>query len=157
MRHRFTTLIQRQKCRANNWSILQKVLGPLYLGLPGNINLTINFIKISHQGNALSPSMFELSYPFKKEGLYLVPKVLVYCHYDAFIASILCTTKMGFQFWEHIEVRWSHIRRISGMRKNFKSTFSQSSHCNLWRMGRGIVLQEQNTVVNPCLLLGSSS
>ena len=53
----------------------------------------------------LSPSLFELSNPFKIEGLFLVPQVLVYCLNDAFIASILCTTKMGFQFWEHIEVR----------------------------------------------------
>ena len=31
------------------------------------------------------------------------PHVLVYCLYDAFTASILCTTKIGFQFWEQIE------------------------------------------------------
>ena len=67
------------------------------------------------------------------------------CLYDAFIASILCTTKMGFQFWERIQVRRSHIMRIWGMRKGFKSTFSCSSYGNLWRLGRGIVLQEQNT------------
>ena len=32
------------------------------------------------------------------------------------------------------------------MRKDFKSTFSHSSHGNLRRVGRGVVLQEQNTV-----------
>ena len=32
------------------------------------------------------------------------------------------------------------------MWKDFKSTFSRSSHGNLWRVGRGVVLQEQNTV-----------
>ena len=82
----------------------------------------ILFNIISIQDNALSLSLFELFYPFKMEGLFLVPRVLVYCLYDAFIASILCTTKMGFQFWEQIEVRRSHIRRIWGMRKYFKST-----------------------------------
>ena len=33
----------------------------------------------------------------------MVLQVLVYCLYDAFIASILCTRKMGYQFWEQIE------------------------------------------------------
>ena len=74
----------------------QKVLGPLYFGLPGNANLTIT----SLQGNTLSPSLFGLSYSFKIEDLYLVPQVLVYCIFDAFVASIPCTTKIGFQFWE---------------------------------------------------------
>ena len=32
------------------------------------------------------------------------------------------------------------------MRKDFEFTFSRSSQGNLWRMGRGVVLQEQNTV-----------
>ena len=52
--------------------------------------------------------------PFKIEGLFMVPLLLFYCLYDAFIASILCTMKMGFQFWEQIEVRRSHITRIWG-------------------------------------------
>ena len=30
------------------------------------------------------------------------------------------------------------------MMKDFKSAFSRSSHGNLWRVGRGVVLQEQN-------------
>ena len=76
----------------------QNFLGPLYFGLPGNENLTITFEYISLLGNALVLSLFKLSYPFKIEGLFLVPEVLVYCLYDALIASILCTTKMGFQF-----------------------------------------------------------
>ena len=85
-----------------------KNLCPLYVGLPGDENLTITFQYIfSLQGNALSPSLFQLSYPFKIEGIFLVPQVLVYCLYDAFIASILCTTKLGFQFWKQIEVRRS--------------------------------------------------
>ena len=74
--------------------------------------------------------------------VFLVPKVLVHCLYDAFSASILCTTKMGFQFWKQIKDRSSHIRRLLGMRKDFKSMFSCSSHGNLWRVG--ILLQEQN-------------
>ena len=65
------------------------------------------FNTISLQGNALSPSLFELSYPFKIEGIFLLPQVLVY--------------------------RRNHIMRILGMRTD------------LWRMGRGIVLEEQNT------------
>ena len=50
------------------------------------------------QGNALSQSLFELSYHFKIEGLLLVPQVLVYCLYDAFIVSVLSTTNMGLDF-----------------------------------------------------------
>ena len=80
----------------------QKVHGPLYFGLPRNEHLTITFNIISLQGNAPSQSLFELSYPFKIEGLFLVPEVLIYCLYDSFIASILCTKKMGFQFWEQM-------------------------------------------------------
>ena len=96
------------------------------------------------QGNVLNPSLFELCYPLKIEDLFLIPQVLIYCLYDTFIASKLWTTKMGFQFWEQIEVRRSHVRRILGMMKYFKSTFSRSSHGILWRVGRGVVLQEQN-------------
>ena len=103
----------------------QKVLGPLYCVLPGNENLTITF-QYNLEGNVLSPSLFELSYPFKIEGLFVVPQVLIYWLYDAFIASIL-----GLQFWESIEVRSSHVLGIWGMRKDFNSTFSRSSHGNL--------------------------
>ena len=76
------------------------------------------------------------------------PPSTIYCLYDAFIASKLCTTKMGFQLWEQIKVRRSHIRRIWGMRKDFKSTFSPSSHGNLWRVGRGIVMQKQKADIS---------
>ena len=51
---------------------------------------------------------------------------------------------MGFQFWEQIEVRRSYTRRIWGMRKDFKSTLSRSSHGNLWHVARCVVQQEQN-------------
>ena len=87
---------------------------------------------------------------------YPGPQVLVYCLYDAFIASILCTTKIGFQFWEQMEVRRSHIKRIWGMRKYFKSTFSCNSHGNLWQVARGVVLQEQNIASFPRLFLAIS-
>ena len=103
----------------------QKVLGSLYFVLPVNENLTITF-QYNLEGNVLSPSLFELSYPFKIEGLSVVPQVLIYWLYDAFIASIL-----GLQFWEPIEVRRSHVMGIWGMRKDFNSTFSRSSHGNL--------------------------
>ena len=90
------------------------------------------FSIISIQGNALlSPSLFELSYPFKID-LFRVPQVLVYCLYDAFIASIVCTTKMRFQFWE--QIRRSHIRGIWGMRKDFKphSVAAVIATCDVW-------------------------
>ena len=111
------------------------------------------FNLVSLQGNALNPSLIELSYPFKIEGLFLVPQILVYCLYDAFIASILCTTNLGFQFWEQIIGRRSHITRIWGVRKDFKSTFSRSSHGNLWHVGSGVILQEQSTTSFPHLFL----
>ena len=115
---------------------VQKILGSVYFGLPGNKNL-LNII--THQGNALSVSLFELSYLFKIEGLFLVPQVLIYCLYDAFIASILCTTKMGFQFWEQIEVRRSCIRRIWGGEEGYQIHIqSQQS----WQH----VMRGQNTV-----------
>ena len=104
------------------------------------LDLLFNIISI--QGNALSPSLFEFSYPFKIEGFFLY---WFYCLYDAFIASILCTMKKKFQFWEQIEVGRSHFRRIWRIRKDFKSTFSRSSHGNLWRVGRGVVMQVQST------------
>ena len=78
------------------------------------------------------------------EFLYLVLQILVYCCYDALFASKLCSTKVGFEFSEQIEVRRGHIRRIWGMRKDLESAFSRSSHCNLRRVSRRIVLQEQN-------------
>ena len=55
--------------------------------------------------------------PSKYMAFSWFPKYFVYCLYDAFIASILCTTKMGFQFWEQIEVRRSHVRIMWGMER----------------------------------------
>ena len=109
----------------------QKVLTPLYFGLPGNENLTITFQYNLPLNNALSPSLLKLSYPFKihVEGIFLAPK---YSFTASMTPSLLpYCMGMGFQFWEQIEVRRSHIRRIWGMRKYFKSTFSRSSHNNL--------------------------
>ena len=97
------------------------------------------------QGNALSPSLFELAYSFQKEVFFLVPQVLVQCLYNAFIALKLCSKKVGFQFWDQIKVIGGHISRIWGVRKDFKPTFSRSSHGNLRRVSRRIVLQELNT------------
>ena len=100
-------------------------LTPCNSGFQGMKIWSLIFNIISLQCNALSPSLFELSHPFKIEGVFLVPQVqvLVYWLYDAFIASILYTTKMGFQFWEQIEDRRSHIKRIwggGGVRKWFQ-------------------------------------
>ena len=126
------------------WGMIKKFLAPCTLGYQGMKIWPLLLNIISLQGNALSPFLFELSYLFKIEGLFLVLPLLVYCIYGAFIASILCITKMVFQFWEQIEARRSHISRICGMRKDFKSIFSRSSHGSLWRVDRGVVLQEQN-------------
>ena len=108
----------------------QKVLGPLYFGLPGKENLTITFQyhpgKTMHLAHLCSSFLITSNRrPFPG------PQILGYCLYAAFIASLLCTTKMGFQFWEQIEVRRSHIRGVWGTRKDIKSTFSRSSHDNL--------------------------
>ena len=75
--------------------------------------------------------LFELAYPFQIEVLFLVLQILVHCRYDAFIAPKLCFTKVIFQFWEQIEVRRGHIRRIWGMRKDFESAFSRSQSWQL--------------------------
>ena len=123
--------------------MIKRLSTPCTSGYQGMKIWPLLFNIISLQGNALSPSLFELSYPFKIEGIFLVPQLLVYCLYDAFIASIVCTTKIEFQFWEQMEVRRSHFRRIWGMRKDFKSTFSRSRHGNLWHVGSGVILQEQ--------------
>ena len=83
--------------------------------------------------------------PSKFRVLFLVLQILAHCLYDAFIASKLCSTKVGFQFWEQIEVRRGHIRRIWGMRKDFEPAFSRSSHGNLRRVSRRIVLREHTS------------
>ena len=110
---------------------------------------------ISLQDNALSQSLFELSYPFEIV-LFLFPQVLVYYLYDAFIASILCTKKMGFQFWVQIEVR-RHIGRTWGMRKDFKYTLRCSSHGNLWRVAGALSCKSRTQRVSfPRLFLAIS-
>ena len=43
-----------------------------------------------------------------------------------------------------------------GVRKDFKSTFSRSTHSNLWRVSRCVVVQVQNTASQfpcPCLVI----
>ena len=89
----------------------QKIICPLYFGLPGNKNLTISFQYNLYSRQCISLTLFESSYLFKI-GPFLVHQILVYCLYDAFIASILCTTNMDFIFWEQKKVRGSHNRRI---------------------------------------------
>ena len=49
--------------------------------------------------------------------------------------------RRDYSFVEQMEVRRSHIKRILGMRKDFKSTFSRSSHGNLRSVDRVVVLQ----------------
>ena len=106
-------------------------------------SLLFNIIPL--QGNTLSPSLFELAYPFQIEVFFLVLHVLVHRLYDAFIASKLCSTKVGFQFWEQIGVRRGPYQENIGVRKDFESAFSHSSNGNLRPVSRRIVLQEQNT------------
>ena len=107
------------------------ILAPSASDYQGMKIWSLLFNNIPLQGNALSPSLFELAYPFQMEVFFLVPKVLVHCLCDTFNASKLCSTKVGFQFWEQIEVRRGHIRRIWWVRNDFKSAFSRSSHSNL--------------------------
>ena len=66
--------------------------------LRGNENMVNTFQYNPLQSNALSPTQFEFAYPFQIEVFFLVPQVLIHCLYDAFIASKLCSTKVGFQF-----------------------------------------------------------
>ena len=67
-----------------------------YFGLPENGNLTITFqynrpLKVMHLAHHCSSFLIPSNRrPFPG------PQLLVYNLYDAFIASILCTTKMGF-------------------------------------------------------------
>ena len=114
--------------------MIKKFSGPLYFRLPGNENLPITLPYNPLQGNALSLSLLGLSYPFKTESIFLVPLILVYCLYDPCVASILCTTKMGFQFSEQIEVRRSHIRRVWGLGRisNPNSVASVMATCDVW-------------------------
>ena len=51
---------------------------------------------ISLHFDALSPSLFQSAYHFKIGVFILVPKVLIYCIYDTFIASEIPTTKVRF-------------------------------------------------------------
>ena len=116
------------------------------------------------QGNALSPSLFELAYPFQIEVLFLVPKVFVHCFYDAFIASKLCSTKVGFQFWEQIEVRRAHIRRIWGveeglririqLQQSWQFATCEQAHCpaRAELSSLNTVIQKQSSVTK-CFLL----
>ena len=96
----------------------------------------LRFNIISLQCNALSPSLFELFYPFKIEGLFLVPQVLISCLYVTFIFSILCTTKMTFQFWKQIEDIRSNIREYGGYPwrriSNPHSDAAVMAACNVW-------------------------
>ena len=109
--------------------MVKKFSTPCTSGYQGMKNMVNTFSK---QGSALSPSLFEHSYPFKIERLILVPQVLIYCLFDTLIVSIQCTTKMGFQFWEQIEVRRSHIKRIWGMRSFQIHIQLVMSTCEVW-------------------------
>ena len=126
------THLRQQHLQTTNYTRCdQKVLGPSASEYQGIEIWPLLFNIIPLQGNALCPSLFELAYPFQIEVFFLVLQVLVHYLYDAFIASKLCSTKVGFQFWKQREVRRGHIRRIWGVRKDFESAFSHSSHGNL--------------------------
>ena len=74
---------------------------------PGMKIWPLFFNIISLHLDALSPSLFPFTFPFKihVEVFILVPKVLIYRIYDTFIASYLPSTKVSFQLWEQIEIR----------------------------------------------------
>ena len=120
--------------------MIKKFSVPCTLSYQGMKIRPLLFNIISLQGNALSPSLFELSYPFKKQGIFLVPQVLVYCLNDAFIATKYQTKS----FSDHRPYNEDEIsvfgtdrrqkepyQENMGMREDFKSTFSRSSHGNL--------------------------
>ena len=85
-------------------------------GYQGMKNWPLLFNIISLQSNELSPSLFKLSYPLKVEGPFPGPPgtSLLPLWQLHFFHMTQCTTKMGFLFCEHVEVRKSHIRRIWG-------------------------------------------
>ena len=112
----------------------KKFLAPSASDYQGMKIGSLLFKIIRLQGNTLSPSLLELDYPFQKEVFFLVPQVLIHCLYDAFIASKLCSTKVGFQFREQTEVRWSHIRRKWGWGRtsNRHSVAAVMATCDVW-------------------------
>ena len=59
--------------------MIKKFLAPWTSGYQGMKIWSLIFNIISLQCNALRPSLFELSYPFKIEGLFLVSQVFIYC------------------------------------------------------------------------------
>ena len=65
--------------------MIKKFSAPCTLGYQGIKIWSLLFKNISLQGNALSPPLFQLSYPFKIEGLFPVPQVFVCCLCDIFI------------------------------------------------------------------------
>ena len=137
--------------------MIKTLLVPCTLGYQGTKIWPLLFNKITLQGNALSSSLFELLYPFKIGGIFMVPQVLVYCLYDAFIAFILCTTKMGFLILEQIEVRRSLNKRIWGWGRvsNPHSVAAVMATCDEWA---GALFCKNRTprVSFPCLFLAIS-
>ena len=56
------------------WGMIKKFSAPCNSGFQGMKIWPLHFNIISLQCNALSPSLFELSHPFKIEGVFLVPQ-----------------------------------------------------------------------------------
>ena len=104
----------------------KKVLGPLYFGLRENENLTITF-----QYNLPSkPISVHAFLSLQKRRPFPGPPSTRLLPLWSLIASILCSTKMGFQFWEQIEVKRSHIRRRR--MSNPHSVAIVMTTCEMW-------------------------
>ena len=105
--------------------------------------------------------MFKLSYPFKLERIlwspctWLLPLWRLHCFHTVY-------HKDGISVLRTDRSQSKYNRRILGMRKDFKSTFSRSSHGNLWQVGRSVILQIQSVKFGilqlsfPCLFVATS-
>ena len=112
--------------------MIKKFLTPCTSGYQGVKIWPLLFNIITLQDNALSPSLFELSYPFKIEGLFLVPK---YSFTDSMTPSLLpyCVPRR----WEHIEARRNHIKRIWGIEEGFQIHIQSQQSWQLVMCGQG--------------------
>ena len=140
----------KKKCKRGQRSVIDTIKYNTWPRIPMGKYQTHNKTSQTRaKRSALSPQAFSWS-PKYSFTACTTHSLLPYC----------VSQSWGFQFLERKEVRRSHIRRIWEMRKDFISSFSRSSHGNLWCVGRSIVLQEQNTArqevprnIEPSLLL----
>ena len=138
------------------WRVIKTLSAPCSLGYLGMNVWPLLFNIVYPQRNALSPSLFEICYPFKIDGPFLVPQVLVYCLYDAFIASILCTTKIGFQFLNPHSVAaviatcnmWAEA--LSCKSRTLRVSFPRLFHAIFWRSRLNSPVLYAPFILRPC-------